>query len=66
MKDLIEALTILAKYIDPEEKWHCEHDVLYVCHINEEDVSEEDMKRLGELGFFPSDEGGFMSYRFGY
>jgi uncharacterized protein (DUF1919 family) len=67
MKDLIEALTILAKYMDLEEKWptHCEHDVLYVCNINEEDVSEEDMKRLDELGFFPSDDGGFMSYRFG-
>jgi hypothetical protein len=67
MKDLIEALTILAKYMDLEEKWptHCEHDVLYVCNINEEDVSEEDMKRLDELGFFPNEDGGFMSYRFG-
>jgi len=67
MKDLIEALTILAKYMDPEQKWptHCEHDVLYVCHIDEEDVSEEDTKRLDELGFHPSEEGGFQSYRFG-
>ena len=67
MKDLIEALTILAKYMDPEERWptHCEHDVLYVCHVEPEDVSEEDMKRLDELGFFPNDELGFQSYRFG-
>ena len=67
MKDLIEALTILAKYMDLEEKWptHCEHDVLYVCHIEPEDVSEEDTKRLEVLGFFPSDEGGFQSFRFG-
>lgn len=68
MKDLIEALTILAKYMDPEERWptYCGHDVLHVCHIEPEDVSEEDTKRLDELGFFPDeDEGGFMSFRFG-
>jgi hypothetical protein len=54
--------------MDPEEKWptHCEHDVLHVCHIDPEDVSEEDTKRLDELGFIPDeDEGGFMSFRFG-
>ena len=67
MKDLIEALTILAKYMDPEEKWPtaCEHDVLYVCSVEAEDVSEEDTKRLDQLGFIPSEDGGFMSFRFG-
>ena len=68
MKDLIEALTILAKYMDPDEKWptHCEHDVLYVCNIEPEDVSKEDKKRLDELGFSPDyDVEGFKSFRFG-
>lgn len=67
MKDLIEALTILAKYMNPEERWptYCAHDVLYVCGVEPEDVSEEDTKRLDELGFFSSDEGGFQSFRFG-
>jgi hypothetical protein len=69
MKDLIEALTILAKYMDPEEKWptYCAHDVLHVCHIEPEDVSEEDTKRLDELGFIPDedDDVGFKSFRFG-
>lgn len=67
MKDLIEALTILAKYMDPEERWptYCEHDAFHVCHIDPEDVSEEDTKRLNELGFIPSEDGGFMSFRFG-
>jgi hypothetical protein len=51
----------------PEQKWptHCEHDVLYVCHVDEEDVSAEDIARLDELGFFPNEEGGFQSFRFG-
>ena len=67
MKDLIEALTILAKYMDPEQKWptYCEHDVLYVCHIEPADVSEEDIEQLEELGFFPNEYSGFQSYRFG-
>lgn len=68
MKDLIEALTILAKYIDSEERCptYCEHDVLHVCGVNNEEVSEEDLKRLDELGFFLDEDGeGFMSFRFG-
>lgn len=67
MKDLIEALTILAKYIDPEEKWptQCEHDVLYVCLVDVEDVSTEDITRLNELGFIENEDGGFKSFRFG-
>lgn len=68
MKDLIEALTILQKYMDPENRWptHCEHDVLYVCGLIDP-VSREDEKRLEQLGFTPSDEhkGTYKSFRFG-
>lgn len=67
MEDLIEALQILSKYGNPEWPTHCGHDVLYV-DIDPELVSDEDTKRLDELGFFPSDEGmgdTFMSYKFG-
>jgi len=65
MKDLIEALTILLKYGNPQFPTHCEHDELYV-DIDPEQVSEEDKKRLYELGFFPSEElTGFTSYKFG-
>lgn len=66
MKDLIEALTILAKYGDPYAPTHCEHDVLYVC-IDPDQVSEADKARLAELSFRPDTEngGGFRSYRFG-
>lgn len=67
MKDLIEALTILAKYMNPEEQYPtaCERDVLYVCHVDIEDVSADDIKRLDELGFDPNEDGVFKSYRFG-
>jgi hypothetical protein len=64
MKKLIAALTIFAKYTDDEFPTHCEHDVLYVV-VNPDDVSEEDIAALDILGFFPSDDGIFMSYRFG-
>jgi len=66
MKDLIEALTILAKYGDPYAPTHCEHDVLYVC-IDPSQVSEADKTRLVELSFHPDTEngGGFRSFRFG-
>jgi len=71
MKDLIEALTILDKYIhDPHHKkypTHCEHDTLMVARVNNESsVTEEDKARLDELGFFYSDEYDcYISYRFG-
>lgn len=67
MKDLIAALTILLKYGNPDHPTHCEHDVLYVCGINPEDVSPEDIKKLDELGFFINEEfeDSFASFKYG-
>lgn len=67
MDELIEALTIFKKYA-PDCKFptNCWHDTMGVPVVDPEDVSEEDTKRLDELGFFVcSDLGTFISYRFG-
>lgn len=67
MNDLIKALTILSKYIDSEERWptYCEHELFQV-KADPADVSEEDIKALEELDFFPDEENeSFISYRFG-
>lgn len=64
MDDLIEALTIFRKYGNPRCPTHCEHDMLWVCGIDPEQVSAEDIERLDTLGFF-SDEDAFCSVRFG-
>lgn len=65
MNDLIKALTILAKYGDPEFPTHCEHDVMYIS-IEHSEVSEEDKAELDKLGVIPDNESGmFKSYRFG-
>lgn len=67
MKELIEALNIFLKYGDPSHPFHCEHDYLYV-DIPYSEVSEEDRKRLHELGFFEDKEygdGGFGSFKYG-
>ena len=63
VKNLIEALTIFSKYTDTEWPTCCEHDTLYVL-VDPKLVSEEDKKRLDELGFVPGDEE-FHSYRYG-
>lgn len=66
MDDLIEALQIFRKY--KNEKWptHCEHDVLYIMGVGKEEVSEEDQKRLDELGFlWDESEDGWFSFKFG-
>ena len=68
MKQLIEALTILLKYGNPDYPTHCEHDVMYICGIEPEQVSEEDQAKLKELGFNvgrESGENGFYSFRYG-
>jgi len=66
MEDLIRALQILLTYGNPRNPTHCEHDVMYVCGISPDEVSEDDLKELDDLGFFPEEEvDGFASYRFG-
>ena len=65
MEDLIKALQIFLKYGNPDYPTSCSHDELFV-KIESEKVSEEDLKTLEELGFYPSDDGyGFYSFRFG-
>lgn len=62
--DLIEACMIFKKYNNPNSPFHCEHDCLFV-DVPNENVSDEDVKRLDELGFFKDDNDRFSSYRFG-
>ncbi len=66
MKDLIEALTIFAKYANRRSPTHCEHDTLCVVGISEDAVSAEDKARLAKLGFSWSLEfDSWCSFRFG-
>lgn len=69
MNNLIESLQIFSKYFDADEKWptNCEHDILILCVADDEEgITEEDVKRLDELGWFWSDEYEcWCSYRFG-
>lgn len=68
MKDLIEALTILAKYGDSYAPTHCEHDVFAVAGIKvgKDTVPADDVVRLNALGFHWSDEYDcWASFRFG-
>ena len=67
MKDLIEALTILLKYGNPDHPTHCEHDIMYVyAGVHPDEVSEEDKERLDELGFFVEEEFDcFASFKYG-
>lgn len=67
MDDLIEALTIMRKYGNPEWPTHCEHDQLFVA-IDPRLVASEDLLHLEELGFSVGDgdyEHGFVSFKFG-
>lgn len=69
MEDLIKALQILMKYCDPTEyaPTHCEHDILMIVCVDVDDVSEEDIAALDDLGFHIDDQYDrcFASYRFG-
>jgi hypothetical protein len=66
MKDLIEALQIFLKYRNDEFPTHCEHDVMMIMDVEKYEVTEEDAKRLDELGFCWVDEYDcWGSYRFG-
>lgn len=67
MKNLIEALTIFAKYQDLQFPTHCGHDELMIMGITLDEVSAEDQTRLNELGFnWNKSEGGYWySFRYG-
>lgn len=64
MEQLIKALQIFLKYGNPDYPTHCEHDEMYICGIDPDDVSEEDKKELDKLGFI-IDEEHFKSFKFG-
>ena len=70
MQELIEALQILSGYLTDDYYFNkyptnCDHDVLRVC-VDYTEISEEDLKRLEELGFVPDEDTGYMvSYRYG-
>lgn len=69
MKDLLEALTILAKYADAKYDYaptHCEHDIFAVTCVRREVLNPEDAARLDALGFHWSKEYEcWASFRFG-
>jgi hypothetical protein len=66
MEKLIEALQIFLKYGNPKRPTHCEHDVMWISGIEPDNVSEEDKKKLDELGFFVDEsDDSFKSYRYG-
>jgi hypothetical protein len=66
MKDLIKALQIFLKYKNKDYPTHCEHDVLLVVGITEDEVSEEDKTELEKLGFhWDSEYDSWASFRYG-
>lgn len=57
MKELIEALTIMLKYGNPNYPTHCEHDEMTISNdIDWNKITKEDQKKLDELGFSYSEE----------
>lgn len=58
MKDLIAALLIFARCLKKEDVYapiSCEHDVMYVCGVDMNKLSLDDVHKLYELGFIPGD-----------
>jgi hypothetical protein len=66
MDELIEALTIFKKYQTCKWPTHCEHEVLEIMGVSEEEVSAEDKQRLYVLGFlWDRGECSWVSFIFG-
>lgn len=63
LKGLAEAFQIMAKYGKSGGNICAEHDEIWAGHdIEIDEVSSDDLKRLKELGWKPSEEGGFHKY----
>lgn len=66
MENLIKALQIFLKYKNETYPTHCEHDVLIIVGITEDEVSDEDKIELEKLGFnWNTEYDLWSSYRYG-
>ena len=66
MKDLIEALTILAKWVDDEWPTHCTHDQFAVKGPRPRRLTNNERKRLKTLSFhYDAELEMWVSFRFG-
>jgi hypothetical protein len=66
MEKLIQALQIFLKYKNVKWPTHCEHDILLITEITEDEVSGEDQAQVKELGFHWNTEYDcWASYRYG-
>lgn len=66
MKDLIEALQIFAKYVNPYAPTNCVHDELCIMEVHKNQLNEQEQNRVEELGFFWDEyDEAYKSFRFG-
>lgn len=66
MDDLIKALQIFQKYRDESRPTICDHDILIITSITEDQISHEDRKTLNDLGFdWDENEEYWYSFKFG-
>ena len=68
MEDLIKALRIFERCCDDYHKQRpfcCDHDIIIMNGAGKNDVSPEDLVELEKLGWYPYEDFGFCSYRYG-
>ena len=66
MKNLIEALTIFAKYKDLPYPTNCSHDVFAIMGITRSEMSADDADAVVRLGFLWDDtEECWISFKYG-
>ena len=59
MKELIEALQMIWPFLnDPNTDFptSCEHDIMYVCDVNFDNMNGETVREIAKLGFVPGDD----------
>ncbi len=55
MKTILEGLKIIAKYT-PDTDFAAEHDIIYCGECDEMNMSDEDKKKMEDLGWFIDEE----------
>lgn len=66
MNDLIKALQIFHKYRNESRPTICDHDILIITSITENEISLEDRQNLNNLDFYwDENEEYWYSFKFG-
>ena len=65
IEQLIEDLKVFSKYSKSDWPTHCEHDVMMIADVEQDDISEEDLAKVSDRWHWSNEYDSYISFTFG-